>query len=86
MPGSQLWSHGVVLPALTGQQPLGEPVAVGGPDQVAGADHPGQGNSQRGFLDAEVVGKPYQFSRAGPRRVGAEQHAQDHGPGGHAGQ
>src|SRR4029077_21139680 len=74
VPGSQLWSHGVVLPALTSQQPLGEPVAVCRPDQVAGADHPGQRDPQSGLLDAEVIGEPYQFGRAGPRRMVAEQH------------
>ena len=86
VPRPQLGTHGVVLPALASEQSISEPVAVGGPDQVAGADHPGQRDPQRGLLDAEVIGEPDQFGCAGPRRMGAEQHAEHHRPGGHAGQ
>ena len=42
-----LWVDGVVLAALPGQQPVGQPVAVLGAHQVAGADHPGQRDPHR---------------------------------------
>ena len=79
-------SHGVVLATLAGQQPIREPVAVGGAHQVTGTDHAGQRDPQRRFLDAEIGCQPDQFAGGGPGGVGAEQHAQHHRPGGHAGQ
>ena len=83
VPLAQPGIDGVVLAALTGQQPVGEPVAVFGADQVACADHPGQCHPHRRLPDVEICCEPDEFARGRPRRVRAEQHAQHDGTGRH---
>ena len=72
-----------VLAALAGQQAIGESVAVIGAHQIPGADHPGHGNPQGGFPDAEIGGEPQQFGRRRPGRVRAEKDRQYDRPRGH---
>ena len=80
VPAAQLRVQRVVLAALPGEQPVRQPVAVGGAHQVTGADHPGQRDPQRRLPDVEISGEPDQFGRRRPRGVGAEQHAQHDRP------
>ena len=58
----------IVLAALPGQQPIRQPVAVGGADQVPRADHPGQRDPQRRLPDVEIGCQPDQLGRGRPRR------------------
>ena len=82
VPPSQPGVQRVVLTPLPGQQPVGEPIAVGRAHQVARADHPGQRHPQRRLPDVEIGCEPDQFARRRPRGVRAEQHAQHHRPRG----
>ncbi|CKR61895.1 Uncharacterised protein [Mycobacterium tuberculosis] len=83
VPSAGPWAHGLILSALAGQQPIREPVAVRGPDQIPGTDHAGQRDPQRRLLDTEIRCQLDQFACGGPRGMSTEQHAEYHRTGGH---